>query len=183
MLVCYLLVQVQKPFILLLVPAVINFSKSTVRFNDLKWLQSSCPNIEKWKFFAERTNVLWLRFKCLSLFLYVYFTLKRSFKTGVKIPVKWIWLKYMTNLCLRLLIYEYSSVGRRFLKEKKRFGLVICYCRLYRNYAVLSLHRVKFAKAVMFCELKASHHRCFFVVIMLINSIFTFILNLKQFIL
>lgn len=85
------------------------------------------------------------------------------------------------DLCLRLLIYEYSSVGRRFLKEKKRFGLVIFYCRLYRNYAILSLHRVKFAKAVMFCELKASHHRCFFVVIMLINSIFTFILKLKQF--
>lgn len=180
LLVCYLLVQVQKPFILLLVPAVINFPKSTVRFNDLKWSQSSCPNIEKWKFFAERTNVLWLRFKCLSLFLYVYFTLKRSFKTGVKIPVKWIWLKYMTCAwgCLFMNIQAWDVVSWR---KKKRFGLVSFYCRLYRNYAVLSLHRVKFAKAVMFCELKASHHRCFFVVIMLINSIFTFILKLKQF--
>lgn len=71
--------------------------------------------------------------------------------------------------------------GTSFPGGKKRFGLVIFYCRLYRNYAILSLHRVKFAKAVMFCELKASHHRCFFVVIMLINSIFTFILKLKQF--
>lgn len=90
-------------------------------------------------------------------------------------------LTEINDLCLRLLIYEYSSVGRRFLKKKKRFGLLIFYCRLYRNYAILSLHRVKFAKAVMFCELKASHHRCFFVVIMLVNSIFTFILKLKQF--
>lgn len=115
-------------------PTVINFLKKycPVQFNDLKWFQSSCPYIEK-----RKLNVLWLRFKCLSLFLYVDFTLKRSFKTGVKIPVKWIWLKYLWTF----------KRGTLFLKKK--CGLVIFFTMDFTDqwsYAILFLQR--------------HHHRC-----------------------
>lgn len=122
------------------------------------------PNIEK-----RKLNVLWLRFKCLSLFLYVDFTLKRSFKTGVKIPVKWIWLKYMT-CTWGCLFMNTSMQAWDVLSWEKSVGWLFFRWILKTN------------EVTQYCPCNVIITDVVIVMIMLISSIFTLILKLKQFI-
>lgn len=126
--------------------------------------------LNEWMFFGWDLNVYY--YFCMFI-LY----LKGFLKLGLKFWLsEFDWNIWFVFEVVYLWIFK---CGMLFFGGKKRFGLVIFYCRLYRNYVILFLYWVKFVKVVMFCELKVSYYWCFFVVIMLINSIFIFILKLK----